>query len=534
MHKEVLQEGEGSKKPKAGDELTVHYVGTLQSDGTQFDSSRDRGEAFKFTLDKGQVIKGWDVGMATMTKGERARFTLQAHFAYGQAGSPPKIPPNAVLIFEVELVSWVSKDDLFGDGGVVRSVIQEGRQSWKHPEKDGEVCISLTATAEGGVLEERSCIDYVLGSGSLGSLSRVVDKALLDMSKDGKCSLACSKGYVREEAQGEVTVELHLHGIYSTRDVSLLKDGTVIKKTIAEGEGYKRPEDGDAVTLRVEAVTDGAAPLAGFPGAKDVQFTCCAGEVCDVLDGVVLDMKKGERAVVTCMATQKVQGAAELGLGEVKAAKVVLTVELKDFSKGKDVWSLSESEKMELAATRKAVAANLFKARRFELALQKYKKVVDSVRNHESFKEDSKEKAVDLKRTAELNKAACYLQLKDFGNTLSSCNSVLKEDRSNVKALFRRAKAYHGLSEHMEAEKDLVRILELDPANSEAKAMLPQVRHGQKLLDKAAKQTFAKMCEGLGKPRRGEKRKHLESKPQKKEPEVVKEPMEPDVQKDTF
>merc|ERR1719412_1822134 len=120
------------KKPKAGDEVTVHYVGTLESDGSEFDSSRSRGDPFVFTLGKGQVIKGWDLGVATMKKGEVAKFTLAPEFAYGDAGSPPKIPEKATLVFEVELISWVSKDDLFGDGGVVKALQKEG-SGWKQP-----------------------------------------------------------------------------------------------------------------------------------------------------------------------------------------------------------------------------------------------------------------------------------------------------------------------------------------------------------------------------------------------------------------
>lgn len=71
--------------PTAGDEVTVHYVGTLQ-DGQEFDSSRSRSKAFTFTLGQGQAIPGWDLGVASMRKGEVAKFTLAPEFAYGDAG----------------------------------------------------------------------------------------------------------------------------------------------------------------------------------------------------------------------------------------------------------------------------------------------------------------------------------------------------------------------------------------------------------------------------------------------------------------
>merc|ERR1719162_912761 len=76
VKKEILKESSTFKRPKEGDEVTVHYVGTLESDGSEFDSSRGRKEPFVFTLGKGQVIKGWDLGVASMMKGELAKFTL--------------------------------------------------------------------------------------------------------------------------------------------------------------------------------------------------------------------------------------------------------------------------------------------------------------------------------------------------------------------------------------------------------------------------------------------------------------------------
>merc|ERR1719436_2105208 len=150
--KEILTEApsENWKKPKAGDEVSVHYVGTLESDGSEFDSSRSRGDPFKFTLGRGQVIKGWDLGVATMKKGEVAKFTLAPEFAYGAAGSPPKIPENATLVFEVELISWASKDDLFGDEGVIKTVVTEG-SGWKSPKDGDEVLISLKAVSADAV-----------------------------------------------------------------------------------------------------------------------------------------------------------------------------------------------------------------------------------------------------------------------------------------------------------------------------------------------------------------------------------------------
>ena len=100
---EDIREGTGAEA-KAGQSVTVHYVGTLL-DGTKFDSSRDRGKGFSFKLGAGQVIKGWDQGVAGMKIGGLRKLTIAPELAYGERGFPPVIPPRSTLVFEVELLS---------------------------------------------------------------------------------------------------------------------------------------------------------------------------------------------------------------------------------------------------------------------------------------------------------------------------------------------------------------------------------------------------------------------------------------------
>merc|ERR1719469_542011 len=184
VKKEIITEAASDnwRQPKKGDQVQVHYVGTLQSDGSEFDSSRSRGKPFEFTLGTGGVIKGWDLGVATMKKGEIAKFVLAPEFAYGESGSPPKIPENATLVFEVELLSWTSQDDIFDDGSVIKATLTEG-SGWKKPKTGEEVQLSFKALKEGSCKYDIAQKDYILGSGALGPFAAAVDKALSDMKK---------------------------------------------------------------------------------------------------------------------------------------------------------------------------------------------------------------------------------------------------------------------------------------------------------------------------------------------------------------
>jgi peptidylprolyl isomerase len=99
-----LKTGDGAEA-KSGDQVSVQYVGVLYSGGKQFDSTWDRGQPFSFQLGGGNVIPGWDQGVAGMKVGGRRELVIPPDLAYGAQGQPPTIPANATLVFVIDLVS---------------------------------------------------------------------------------------------------------------------------------------------------------------------------------------------------------------------------------------------------------------------------------------------------------------------------------------------------------------------------------------------------------------------------------------------
>uniref|UniRef100_A0A3Q3G443 peptidylprolyl isomerase n=1 Tax=Labrus bergylta TaxID=56723 RepID=A0A3Q3G443_9LABR len=175
----VKREGTGTELPMTGDKVFVHYVGTLL-DGTHFDSSRDRGEKFSFELGKGD--KAWDIGVATMKIGELCQLICKSEYAYGSAGSPPKIPPSATLVFEVELFEFRGEDITDGeDGGIIRRIITKG-QGYSKPNEGAAVEVTLEGSCEGRVFDERE-LKFEIGDAESQGLPVGVEKAIVAMEE---------------------------------------------------------------------------------------------------------------------------------------------------------------------------------------------------------------------------------------------------------------------------------------------------------------------------------------------------------------
>jgi len=178
--KEILVEGTGDEYPAVGDKVKVHYVGTLE-DGSQFDSSRDRGEHFEFTLGQGQVIRAWDIGVASMKKGEKCILTCKSEYAYGKSGSGDKIPPDSTLFFEVELFSWQGEDlSSSKDGGIIRRTKIKGKGS--SPTDGSQLTVHIVGIHNEATFDDRE-VTFTLGEGSEHDIPDGIERALEKFSK---------------------------------------------------------------------------------------------------------------------------------------------------------------------------------------------------------------------------------------------------------------------------------------------------------------------------------------------------------------
>ncbi|GJN03225.1 hypothetical protein PR202_ga20645 [Eleusine coracana subsp. coracana] len=475
LKKRLVKEGEGWERPETGDEVEVHYTGTLL-DGTKFDSSRDRGTPFKFKLGQGQVIKGWDQGIKTMKKGENAVFTIPPELAYGETGSPPTIPPNVTLQFDVELLSWASVKDICKDGGIFKKIVKEG-EKWDNP-KD-------------------------------------LDEVFDGFGEQGR-SASGAEGAVPPNATLHIDLEL-----ISWKTVTLIGDDKrILKKVLKEGEGYERPNDGAVVRVRLIGKLEDETVFVkkGHDGDEPFEFKVDEEQVIAGLDITVVNMKKGEVALVR-IPPQHAFGSTETkqDLAMVPPNSTLFyEVELVSFEKDKESWDLkSNAEKIEAAAKKKEEGNVWFKMGKYAKASKRYEKAAKYVEYDSAFSEEEKQQSKALKISCKLNNAACKLKLKDYREAEKLCSKVLELESTNVKALYRRAQAYIELVDLELAELDIKKALEIDPDNRDVKMVYKTLKEKKREYNRRDAKFYGNM---FAKWRKVE---HMDKVPGKQEPQPM-------------
>ncbi|XP_075859523.1 peptidyl-prolyl cis-trans isomerase FKBP5 isoform X2 [Microcebus murinus] len=229
----VKRVGSSEEMPMIGDKVYVHYKGKL-SNGKKFDSSHDRNEPFVFSLGKGQVIKAWDIGVATMKKGEVCHLLCKPEYAYGSAGSLPKIPSNATLFFEIELLDFKG-EDLFEDGGIIRRIKRKG-EGYSNPNEGATVEIHLEGRCGERMFDCRNVV-FTVGEGEDHDIPIGIDKALEKMQREEQCILYLGPRYGFGEAgKPKFGIEPNAELIYEVTLKSFEKGGKYMQAVIQYGK----------------------------------------------------------------------------------------------------------------------------------------------------------------------------------------------------------------------------------------------------------------------------------------------------------
>lgn len=519
--KEILRHGEqGWLKPEKGDEVRMHYRGTLL-DGTEFDSSYARNTPFVFRLGEGKVIKGWDIVGLTMCKGEKAKVTLKSDYAYGESGSPPKIPANATLVFEMELLSWTSKRDVFGDGVVIKSEVEAG-VGWERPGKLAEVTVNVVVVkmdedgrSEGPKIHE-SDMTFTLGS---GLVPEAWEKVIPDMKKGGILHLVCKPPRlagpgVNFVPEGTTCVRYQLTLMAWKKIEDIHSDGTLVKKVLQEGEGWERPTEGADAVVTIKYYKPVTDPSSCVPDVKgdpiyvvaDLKMKVGDGVTVDGIDRAVQSMKLNEKALLSVDAKHAFKTAPTLLPKELSDAgiaidsRIIVELELSKIEKARDVWSMSLDDKVEEMKVRKQCGNELFKQGRFATAKKSYDRAVNFFDSPTSdLKPEMKSQVNELLVQCHLNLAMCSDRMGDVMQVLVHCRKALEIQPSNVKALYRQGCAYLSLEDYFNASSSLKYARELSPGNVEVQKKLRELKEKRSRQDALDKKLFSNLFGRLSK-----------------------------------
>ncbi|XP_077233863.1 70 kDa peptidyl-prolyl isomerase-like isoform X2 [Tasmannia lanceolata] len=483
LKKKLLKAGHGWETPEFGDEITVHYVGTLL-DGSVFDSTRDRDEPFTFKLGGGELVTGLDQGIITMKRGETSLFTVPSELRSGDVGADG-VPPNSDIRFEVELISWITVVDVCKDGGIIKKILSKGERHDQPGDLD-EVTVRYKVKLLDGLLIAKTSEEALEFCVKDGHFCPALVKVIKTMKRGEKVMLTVQPQYAFGEhgrdayngfsavpSNATLSIDLDLVSFKPVIDVT--GDLNVLKKILKEGEGIHNANEGEAVRVRYTAkLEDGTIfEERGLNGEEPFEFVIDEEQVIAGFDRAAATMKKGEISIVTVKP--------EYGFGNIEVKRdlaivpacsiVFYEVEMVDFTKEKESWEMTSHERTEAAGRKKDEGNRLFKGGKYRQATKRYDKATDYVNEDGQYEEDDLKLVKFLRVSCWLNNAACNLKLSDFQEAIKLCSKVLDVESYNVKALYRRAQAYMGIFDLDLAELDVKKALEVDPQNREVKSI---------------------------------------------------------------
>lgn len=465
-------------------------------------SARDSDSPVTFSLGQGELYAGLDDGIVTMKKGEVALFTLPSVVS----GSIPQ-DSNSVVQFEVELVSWITVVDVCKDGGIIKKIMEKGKGNDRPGDLDEVLVKYQVALEDGTVVAEtpEGGVEFYVNDGHL--LPRL-PKVIMTMTRGEKAELIVQPQYAFGEKGSEAgsgfrsippdsMLHVNIELVSFKPVINVTGDSMVIKKIIKEGEGAFTANEGANVTVRYTAMLEDGTVFEkrGIDETQPLKFVTDEEQVITGLDRAVATMKKGERAIISIhpdYAFGNVEVKQDLAIVP-PGSKVVYDIEMVDFIKEKAPWELNSNEKIEVAGRKKEEGNLLFKSGKYQRAAKKYDKAADFVSRDGSLGDDEEKLAKSLRVSCWLNGAACCLKLNDFPGAIKLCTQVLDVEFENVKALYRRAKAYIETGDFLLADVDIKKALEVDPQNREVKVLKMKLKQLQADSDKKDAKLYESM-----------------------------------------
>ncbi|KAF7253709.1 Peptidyl-prolyl cis-trans isomerase FKBP5, partial [Varanus komodoensis] len=460
----VKRTGNKDESPMIGDKVYVHYKGKL-ANGKKFDSSRDRNEPFIFSLGKGQVIKAWDIGVATMKKGEICHLLCKPEYAYGSAGSVPKIPSNATLFFEIELLDFKG-EDLFENGGIIRRIKQKG-EGYSNPNEGAAVQIyqNPDKRTQGGLHNPSHPLNLILTT---------------TLSEIRKANIISS-----------------LHNPHFDSHRETLQSTQVAEPFFSFAFFHKK-----YCAIHLKGFCDGR-----MFDCRDVAFTVGEGEDHDIpigIDKALEKMQRGEHCILHIGAQYGFGKAGKRIFGIGPNAELVYEITLKSFEKylliaidlhlqAKESWEMDTKEKLEQAAIVKEKGTIYFKEGKYLQAVIQYGKIVSWLEMEYGLSERESKASEALLLAAFLNLAMCYLKLREYTKVIEYCNKALALDQSNEKGLYRRGEARLLMNEFELAKSDFQRVLEVNPQNKAAKSQITVCQKKTKEHNERDRKIYANM-----------------------------------------
>lgn len=322
------------------------------------------------------MIKGWDIGVATMKRGEKSRFTISSDYAYGPTGSGDKIPGNSTLIFEVELLRWNEKEVTL-DGGVYLKPGDKKGTGWRHPDKNDEVYVSYVGRVEDAEFARSEGFELIKLGDKSSPLPSGVERAICkEMKKGSSAIITCHPEYAfgKEGLPGKVPPDATVHYEVELKDwnavYDVCRDGGIIVKCLGQLDTYgPLCDDASQIKLTIEGKLLPGGEV--FMPVADKQLTVGDGALPEGLERGLEKIKKGQHATI-CLEARYAYGEAGSTDPEVPPNSTVLfDVKVSDVV---PTYQLQLSDKLAAAEKRKDQGNALFKDGNTERAVTKYDK----------------------------------------------------------------------------------------------------------------------------------------------------------------